>query len=319
MATIKDVARAAGVSTATVSYVLNDSAPVSPTTRERVLAAAQQLNYQPNQLARNLQNQRSTTLALVLPPFEPEIDLGGLLRACVARATQAGYAVLVTALASDQSLAELAQRTLERGMAAGCILLQPHGADQPLNGPCVWATWPPHGTHAPAVVCDGALAAQRAVHAFQRSGRQRIGLVLAATTAGAARWYLGYRRALKAGRLPFDPELVVQSDTDDLAAGHAAGEALFAGAPLCDAVIVAGGALAVGVQQAHLRASAHAESLQLIAGFDTPLVAGAGLSALVWPVERWGQLLVEQLLNLLNGHTPPQRTCLEPSLIVRST
>ena len=59
MATIKDVARSAGVSTATVSTVINDSAYVSPPLRARVLAAIRDLNYAPSLAAQNLKRGRS--------------------------------------------------------------------------------------------------------------------------------------------------------------------------------------------------------------------------------------------------------------------
>ena len=66
MATIKDVARAANVSTATVSAVINDSAYVSADLRGRVLAAIKELNYAPSLAARNLKHGRSQLIALVV-------------------------------------------------------------------------------------------------------------------------------------------------------------------------------------------------------------------------------------------------------------
>src|ERR1039458_5021866 len=77
MATIKDVARKAGVSVATVSYVLNDSRKVRPATEQRVLWAAKELSYLPNTAARSLAVGRSTIVGLVVPdignPFFPEV------------------------------------------------------------------------------------------------------------------------------------------------------------------------------------------------------------------------------------------------------
>ncbi len=76
MANIKDVARAAKVSTATVSAVLNDTAYVSPDLRSRVLAAIKELNYSPSLAARSLKRGRSQLIALVVadlanPFFQP--------------------------------------------------------------------------------------------------------------------------------------------------------------------------------------------------------------------------------------------------------
>jgi len=77
MATIKDVAEKAGVSAATVSYVLNESRKVRPETEQRVLWAARALQYQPNNAARSLAVGRSSIIGLIIPdmlnPFFPEI------------------------------------------------------------------------------------------------------------------------------------------------------------------------------------------------------------------------------------------------------
>jgi LacI family transcriptional regulator len=76
-----DVARRAGVSPATVSYVVNDGPrPVSPDTRARVLRAIKELRYQPSAVARSLRLQRTSTLGLVIPdtanPFFAEVARG---------------------------------------------------------------------------------------------------------------------------------------------------------------------------------------------------------------------------------------------------
>ena len=77
MATIKDVAEKAGVSTATVSRVVNDSRSVHPETRRKVDEAASELGYVPNEMARSLKLARSSLVACVIPditnPFFPEL------------------------------------------------------------------------------------------------------------------------------------------------------------------------------------------------------------------------------------------------------
>ncbi len=316
MATIKDVARVAQVSAATVSYVLNDSAPVREETRARVLAAVTALGYQPNQQARNLQRQRTGTLGLILTTRRTNIpsddfDLGPLLVQCVTTAARFGYSLLV--------LPSLDHAPAAHGVADGWIMLA--AEEQPQLGPQVWATWPPRGSLAPAVICDGAAAAERAVAALVATGRRRIALITPPTgTVGSARWYLGYRRALRHAGLAFDPMLVVEPEGRSGAAGAAALEALASSGSDFDGLLAAGGALAYGVIQAAERAPGRlGHDWSLIAGADGPLVAGAGISALRWPTEAWGTALTEHLVALLNGETPPQRTLLHPALIIRQS
>ncbi len=100
--TIKQVAAAAGVSTQTVSRVMNDRPDVSPETRERVLLVIKEMGYQPSALARSLIQQRSYTLGVVtagLKYIGPSRTLSGITNA----AEQAGYSLLLIELPSFDS------------------------------------------------------------------------------------------------------------------------------------------------------------------------------------------------------------------------
>ena len=80
MSTIKDIARVAGVSTATVSNVMNDSRYVSAELRDRVLSAIAALDYRPNAVAKSLRKKRTSTIGLIVPdnsnPFFAEVAKG---------------------------------------------------------------------------------------------------------------------------------------------------------------------------------------------------------------------------------------------------
>src|SRR5689334_2307121 len=96
--TIKDVARASGVSAATVSYVLNDGPrPVHPETRQRVLAAMRHLDYHPNAMARGLVRRRMYTLGVQFGNIERAVVTNpyatGVLQGVMTAAAEAGYNV----------------------------------------------------------------------------------------------------------------------------------------------------------------------------------------------------------------------------------
>src|SRR5512137_1138194 len=96
-ATIKEVAKTAGVSTQTVSRVINDRPDVSPETRERIQQVISDLNYQPSALARSLIQQRSYTLGVVtagLKYIGPSRTLNGI----TSKAEELGYALLLEEL-----------------------------------------------------------------------------------------------------------------------------------------------------------------------------------------------------------------------------
>ena len=126
MATIKDVAKAADVSTATVSAVINDSAYVSPELRSRVLLAVRDLRYAPSLVARNLRSGRSQLIALAVAdlanPFYARI-------VCAAEAAVAAWGFSLVLFNSDEK-PDAEKRILSRIQTLGCdgAVLVPVGA-----------------------------------------------------------------------------------------------------------------------------------------------------------------------------------------------
>ncbi|HWC33602.1 MAG TPA: LacI family DNA-binding transcriptional regulator [Mycobacteriales bacterium] len=106
--TSADVARAAGVSRATVSYVLNDAPgrTVSAQTRDTVRRVARQLGYQPNALARSLKRGRSNTLLFPLPRIEMNHVLTSLIDACTAALAPRGFALVHDVSRHDEPAAQ---------------------------------------------------------------------------------------------------------------------------------------------------------------------------------------------------------------------
>lgn len=115
---IRDVAREAGVSVATVSYVLNDhpKESISPDTAARVLAAVAKLDYVPNLNARSLSSRRTHLIGVIIPQTEPGREFmfsnpfyGDLLSAIEYTARQNGYHILLSGTNSDQSYISIAR------------------------------------------------------------------------------------------------------------------------------------------------------------------------------------------------------------------
>src|SRR5262245_31157077 len=125
MANIKDVARAARVSTATVSAVLNDSAYVSPDLRSRVLAAIRELDYSPSLAARSLKRGRSQLIALVVADLANPF-FSRVVWAAEAAAAAWGYSLVV--FNSDEK-PEVEERILGRIRMLSCdgVMLVPVG------------------------------------------------------------------------------------------------------------------------------------------------------------------------------------------------
>ena len=133
-ATIKDVARLANVSPTTVSHVFNGKGRVRDATRERVLAAARRLDYNPSRAARALRTNRHGTLAFLIPSFEAPAALSGRLASLDVYMTQATSAAQA-AFAEDHALVLLpptvSASDLHRLGIDGGIICDP-AADEPL-------------------------------------------------------------------------------------------------------------------------------------------------------------------------------------------
>jgi DNA-binding LacI/PurR family transcriptional regulator len=204
MATIKQVADMARVSTATVSYVLNGTGTVTEPVRQRVLEAAAALDYQPSYAARSLRT-HARTLGLVLPALPGYVAdplLAELLSGISEGAAARGYYVLLATARAEEPDAQLAARLVRSGRVDGVVLLDLLADDERAaalraqNVPHVCAGQPAGaGTEAsPFVAVDGRQGADDAPLAAHihpalttlRYDRQALGAQLAATLIAVA-------------------------------------------------------------------------------------------------------------------------------------
>lgn len=121
MPTIKDVAKRANVSVATVSYVLNSSRPVHPDKKERILQAIEELDYTPNATARGLRVKRNKTIGLVIPdimnPFYPDLAKG-----CQDAAKESGYTLMMYNTDDQEGQLSGIIKEVKEGKVDGLIL-----------------------------------------------------------------------------------------------------------------------------------------------------------------------------------------------------
>ncbi len=179
MVTSKDVARVAGVSQSTVSYVMSGRRPISEETRRRVEAAIEELTYQPNAGARALASQRTQVVGLVVP-FEPNDDTSGLLpfiETITACAREQDHDVLL--VTADEGAAGL-QRLAGRSLCDAIVLMDIGAVDgripiaRSLRVPVILIGVPddPSGVH--CVDVDFELAGHLAVAELAACGHERV-------------------------------------------------------------------------------------------------------------------------------------------------
>src|SRR6202795_2286866 len=254
-ASIYDVARESGVSVFTVSAVVNNKSHVGKSLRERVEAAIRKLNYRPNLIARSLAKQRTHTIGMIVPdivnPFFPMV-----VRGAEDAAQKHGYNLLLCN--SDDSLdkEESAIELLLSKRVDGVLLTKAAEDFRPslrqmikeVNIPfvLVMRTYPKLTKD--AVITDAYQGAYDAVCHLARSGRRRIGLIGGPrkVSNAQARWE-GFRDALKAEGLPYEPELDIEGDYR-IDSGFRAGHALLSHRP--DGIYVANHLMTVGLLKA---------------------------------------------------------------------
>jgi LacI family transcriptional regulator, galactose operon repressor len=323
-ATVKDVAREAGVSVATVSRVFNDKGPVREETRERVLAAATELLYVPHLGARSLITSRTNTIGVLLPDLHGEF-FSELIRGIDLTARGHGFHVLLSSSHSDRDEVTAVVRALN-GRVDGLLLMSPEQDPVAMLGPLPGAV-PVVLLNSPAVDSgldvlgvDNFGGARELTRYLLAQGHRRIALIAGPEhNHDASERRRGWAAALADAGRPPAPELVLAGDFSE-ASGFTAGQRLAALAPRPTAVFAANDAMAVGCLAALRAAGLRVPEDVSLAGFDDIPIArylSPPLTSVRVEIAELGAGALERLVAILRGEGPaPGRIELMPTRIV---
>ncbi len=331
MATLSDVARLAGVTTATVSNVLRNPRKVKLSTVQKVEAAIAATGYRPNLMARALAEGKSSMVALVLPditnPFYPEFVA---VAERVARDRSYFLMVCNTPDRPDIGLAYLKQ--IAGTLAGGVLVLDtgilPEDVAQIRNrrAPIVLASNEAihYDEQLPHVVLDLHQAGQIAGRHLVELGHTRIGAIVGSGLAGRQIVRLGgFESALHAAGLALAPQHV-RDAPDTIAGGRAAAESLLATDPKITALFATNDLMAYGAAQVLAeRGIAVPQAMSLIGITDIQLARDMrpGLTTVALHTETMATLAINLLLDLIEdpGHQPRSVKVPDPSLVVRAS
>ncbi|HWV35638.1 MAG TPA: LacI family DNA-binding transcriptional regulator [Thermomicrobiales bacterium] len=318
-----DVARAAGVSQAVVSYVLNDNQTVSilPETRQRVHAAIAELGYVPNTAARSLRSRRTQTLAAIIPditnPYYPAFVRG---IQDVARA--GGYDVLAINTDGDREIERSSLDAAWRGRVDGLIItpfflkvddlmpLLQDGIPITLHTELADADLRP-GIPLDSVSISGETAARTVVNYLIERGHTRIGMIAGqlATPPREGR-VRGYRQALAAHHMPLEEVLIREGDFSE-AGGYESMRELLMLSPRPTAVFAANDLMAMGALLACREQGVDVPGEIALAGFDdipAARLVHPALTTIDQHAHESGRRCAELLLSRLDGsYTGPVR------------
>jgi LacI family transcriptional regulator len=327
--TIREVARAAGVSQATAARALGGYGYASPATRRRVTEAASHLGYRPNGVARALVSRATHTVGLVVGDIENPF-FAAAARGLADVLEPEGYTVLL-ANSDESAQRELrAVETLRDRRVDGMVVVPseiasaPHLTDLVQSGVAmVQLDRAVRGLAADAVMVDNEVGARRAVEHLIGLGHTRIGIVSdRPDVSSSADRIEGYRRALRATGLPHGRELESIGGSTQ-ADGFAAAHRLLSAPDRPTAVFTANNFMTVGTLLAIRRLGLRVPADVALVGFDdldwTTLVEPA-VTVISQPVTALGRTAGERLLARLGGDDGRPRTIrLHTELIVRGS
>ncbi len=328
--TRKDVARLAGVSTATVSYVVNDGPrPVALETREKVLWAIKVLGYKPNKLANHLARKKTRTVALVVPdntnPFFAE-----LARSIQHAAFAAGYHIILcnSDRAPDRELSyfDLFQAKHIDGILLVTSGLSPELLDRvsELEIPIVAVDREVPGLAVDAIMVDNTVAAELVTEHLLQHGHSRVACIGGPThLPNAVQRVNGYRQALQLHGIQPEENLVCAAEFT-VEGGYEAGKWLLHNGFRPTAIFAGDDQIAAGVLHAARDLGVDVPRELAVAGFDDTFVAKISspkLTTVAQPVGEMSRVAVSTLLERINGTLSglPHRTTLQGSLVVRES
>ncbi len=330
MATIRDVAREAGVSTATVSRVLRRPAVVNAETRASVMVAIENLGYTPNAAAKSLRTLRSGKILVTVPDIaNPFFSL--ILQGIESAALRSGYAVLLGDTQHDDAREQQYALMLQRREADGLIFLghrlpkiaavlvrsKPRGQAPVVNG-CEFS--PSLGV--PSVHIDNAKAAFEAVDHLCQLGHRRIGVVTGPMASPLSRDRLKGATA-RADRDRTRVTIAVAGGDFSIESGIAAGDQLLAASRPPTGIFCFNDEMAIGVLHSARQRGLHVPDDLSVIGFDDIRFAqymDPPLTTIRQPMRELGEATVRLLLNILRGNVKDAVSVTLPhALIVRAS
>ena len=329
MATIQDVAKQAGVSTATVSRVLNGYEHVTAPVMEKVLAAIADLGYEPNMMAKNLRTLKTQRLIVTVPDIANPF-FSNIIRGVEETASAAGYTVLLGDVGfgggSEEAYASLLRRKEADGLiflghtlpASLSAMIDQKGASAPIVNGCEFT----EDLRVSSVHIDNARAARDVMDMLYSLGHRHIGIVTGDMRSPISRDRLqGVHDSATAHNAMADLRIVNGDYSIESGAALAAG--LVRTQPLPTAIFCFSDDMAFGAMYALRESGLDCPGDVSIVGFDDIRLAQFGtpsLTTIRQPMREIGRRTVSLLLDIMDGKIAEQiNITLDHELIVRGS
>jgi LacI family transcriptional regulator len=326
--TIKDVAKSANVSIATVSRVLNNSNIVEEDTKNRVQEAIQELRYLPNNLGRSLSIKRTEAIGLILPDLFGEF-FSEVIRGVDQTAQHHKYHLLVSSSHDDRKEVENALQMI-RGRVDGLIIMsadidvQTINKNLPKSLPIVLLNCQVDDVSYDSLNINNYYGAYQMVSHLISHGHKSISIIKGPVSNHDAEERLrGYRQALSDGKTQFDSELEYLGDFSE-ASGYDAAMAILKKKTRPTAIFAANDSMVIGALSAIQEAGVQVPEEIALAGFDDiPIVqfVKPSLSSVRVSINDLGVLAVNRLIQAIREKTKfiKQKTLVPVEVIPRES
>jgi LacI family transcriptional regulator len=326
--TIMDVARVAGVSTATVSRVINNLQNVSADTVLRVEDAIAALHYAPNAAAQDLAKQATHSIGLLVPEisgmfFQP------MLSGIETGASNSGYDLIVQTtqnpLIKDKQRRKLAEHNTDGLLVfAGSLDAEELARLSRKNFPVVLLfQTPPKGINLPSVAIENIAGTRQLIdHLIEVHHRHRIVFLRGPERHEDSGWReKGYTESLRSHSIPIDTGLISQGSFNHRMAHHSMNQIIQSKVPF-DAVFTGDDDAAMGVLLALREAGLRVPEDVSVVGFDDQSFSSTlapPLTTVHAPIQEVGLQAVQMLLKAINGELEDTHLVLPTKLIIRQS
>lgn len=326
--TLNDVAKAAGVSTATVSRCLNSPERVIEKTRERVMLAVESLGYTPNFAARVMAAKRSFTIGAIIPTMDNAIFARGL-QEFQDQLRESGYTLLVSSSAYDPKVEHEQIRTLVARGADGLLLIG-HARDAEVYAylekhqiPSLVAwSYDPH-MHPPSVGFGNAAAMGELAQSVISVGHRRIAMISGITQGNdrAQARVEGVRKAMADNGLDANALTLIETSYEIDKGAEAFGQ-LMAQSPRPTVVMCGNDVLAVGALRQAEKLGIQIPEQVSVTGFDDIELAEIVTPALTTvhvPHREMGRKAARELIAMVEGKSEGRSLCIDTRLVNRGS
>ncbi len=330
--TIYDLARKLNVSIATVSRALKDDPVVSKKTKKKIFDLAEEMGYRYNHFARNLREQRTYTIGVIVPRLNSYF-MSTVIAGIESVANNEGYTLIISQSSEDAGKEIASAKTMFNNRVDGMLVSLAYDTEDTShfdqfikkNIPLIFFDRVSDHPECTSVLIDNRKGAYEATSHLIAQGCQRI---VHLTATPKRNVYIdrlaGYKQALADHQIPFDEKYVLINNLSQ-EAGTQAAAAILQMNPLPDAIFAANDNCAVGCMLALKKAGIRIPHDMAFAGFNNDPVSTViepNLTTINYPGYKMGEMSAASLINHLNGVNSIDTTntiLLRSELIIRAS